>query len=710
MKSRTIVLFVVTGFVMLCGLLVMDAVRSKRPPALLPLAAEAAQETAETPAPDTSAETAETPEPSTEPAAPAPAVEATPIVYPNLTAFNPQTENTVTLGAVYPDIQRTADETRYKFKVELTTLGAAVKSAVLSEFDNRDPKDRKPLELLSPLSNSRMVYSLANTALRVAPAGAERFGEKAFPLDRLNWRLVPGEDGDAAAFEAVLTEQGTQTPMLRLTKTYRIRPGSYDLTCELAAENLTAAPLQAMMELRGPVGLSREDTREDTRKVIVAYKKEEGIETRLLTAADIRVAEREKIRPEQGFFVQLKNLFSTPTPPSVRLKLALKNGPLPMLWTASTNKYFAAILRPVGASPDVPGPARFSRATYYDAELMDDLPAEHAGAAGLIDTEPLLLAAAQDSGHRQTLTFEMYLGPKDKSVFEANETYRTLAYFQTIDFRGCCCPTAMIAPLAFGIMWLIKTMYTLMGPLGNYGVVIIFLVFIVRLILHPVTKRSQVSMMKMQKVGPKIQEIQKKYANNKQELQRKTMEVYREMGVSPVTGMLPMFLQMPIWIALWTAVYTSVDLRGQSFLPFWITDLSAPDHLFKFPFGLAIPYFGEYLNLLPLLMGGVMYAQQKMMPTSQAAAQANPQVAQQQKMMMIMMPLMFPLMLYHGPSGVNLYIMSSIGAGVIEQMVIRKHIREREELESQGMVPVTAKTGGKVKKKKAKPMFKFDKS
>ena len=154
MRSRTVVLFVVTGFVMLCGLLVMDAVRSKRAPALLPLAAEAAQDTADTAAPETSAAAAadDTVAPSTEPAAAATAVEAMPVVYPNLTAFNPPAESTVTLGAVYPDIKRTADETRYKFKVELTTLGASVKSAVLSEFDNRHPKDRKPLELLSPLS------------------------------------------------------------------------------------------------------------------------------------------------------------------------------------------------------------------------------------------------------------------------------------------------------------------------------------------------------------------------------------------------------------------------------------------------------------------------------------------------------------------------------------------------------------------------------
>jgi membrane protein insertase Oxa1/YidC/SpoIIIJ len=92
--------------------------------------------------------------------------------------------------------------------------------------------------------------------------------------------------------------------------------------------------------------------------------------------------------------------------------------------------------------------------------------------------------------------------------------------------------------------------------------------------------------------------------------------------------------------------------------------------------------------------------------SSAQTAQPESQMAQQQKMMMIMMPLMFPLILYSGPSGVNLYIMTSIGAGVIEQKVIRKHLKEKEEAEAAGKVPVTAKTGGKVKKKKPKPFFK----
>lgn len=249
-----------------------------------------------------------------------------------------------------------------------------------------------------------------------------------------------------------------------------------------------------------------------------------------------------------------------------------------------------------------------------------------------------------------------------------------------------------------------------MGPLGNYGVVIMVLVFLVRLVMHPLTKKGQVSMMSMQKISshPRMEEIKRKYANNKTELQKQTMQFYKDQGVSPAAGamgMMPMMLQMPVWIALWTSINISFELRGAEFLPFWITDLSVPDALIPFK-AINLPIFGEIssFNLLPILMGVVMYFQQKLMPHSSAAA--NPQAAQQQKMMQIMMPLMFPIMLYKGPSGVNLYILSSITAGVFEQMIIRKHIREKEEDEGQGLVAVTSKTGGKVKKKKPKPFYK----
>jgi YidC/Oxa1 family membrane protein insertase len=184
------------------------------------------------------------------------------------------------------------------------------------------------------------------------------------------------------------------------------------------------------------------------------------------------------------------------------------------------------------------------------------------------------------------------------------------------------------------------------------------------------------------------------------------MALYREQGASPFTGMLPMFVQMPIWIALYSAIYTSIDLRGAAFLPVWITDLSAPDALYRFSDTMSLPIVGNTLNLLPLLMGVAFYFQQKLTPQQPVT---NPQAAQQQKIMKIMFPVMFPIFLYQAPSGLNLYIMSSVFAGAIEQYVIRKHIREREEAEAKGLVPVTKKTGGKVKKKKSKPFFRTTK-
>jgi YidC/Oxa1 family membrane protein insertase len=171
-----------------------------------------------------------------------------------------------------------------------------------------------------------------------------------------------------------------------------------------------------------------------------------------------------------------------------------------------------------------------------------------------------------------------------------------------------------------------------------------------------------------------------------------------------LAGMLPTFIQMPIWIALYSAIYASIDLRGAGFLPVWITNLSAPDALFRFPGGFKLPFFGDSFNLLPILMGVAFYLQQKLTPSQQAAP--TPEAAQQQKIMMLMMPLMFPLMLYNSPSGLNLYIMASVFGGVIEQYVIKKHIREKEEQKAQGLVAVTSKTGGKIKKKKPKPFFK----
>ncbi len=577
------------------------------------------------------------------------------------------TEQSFTLGSTDP-------KSGFKFQFYLNSKGAAIETATYSEFNDRDPQDPQPLQILSPASGN--IFSFANKLFAMVNQN------KGFDLDVLPWKtsgvVDVNDDGSRSAeFEAII-ETDNAEPVVKLIKTYTIRPGSYLIDCDIKIENLSQEEQRFYFDISGPVGIPREGIRRDERRVVGGFRdpKEQVVGARLeITKFDNNKTYEEK-------------------------PLTVDNGHF--LWAAVADKYFTAILVPVPTGEkDYCDWIREKTGRFYNPDGQKKTEDENIGVH--LQTVKATLSPVESEGSQKTYNFQMYLGPKDKSIFDKDLLYKKLGFVQTIDFMACCCPAAIIRPLAFGILALMKWMH---GFIGNYGVVIIILVFFFRLVIHPLTKKSQISMSKMGKMAPKIEEIKKKYANNKAELQKQMMVVYKEQGASPIMGMLPMMVQMPIWISLWSSINTSIDLRGAAFLPFWITDLSLPDALWTFPTVIIVPFVGwkiTSLNLLPLMMGVAFYMQQKLMP-KQAAA--SPQVAQQQKMMMIMMPLMFPLMLYNAPSGVNLYIMASTFAGVIEQVIIRKHIREKEEEEERGLVSATSKTGGKVKKKKPKPFYR----
>jgi len=590
---------------------------------------------------------------------------------------------TITLGAADPYTED--PKTGFKFQLELSSKGAAIRRATFSDgkgngFDDRNQKDPQPLQIISPVidKSGREALAMSNREFVLIDH------KQQLPLQNLQWQsfddeTLPDVNSQSARFEAIIKNEQTGEQAIKVIKTYTIRLESYLLDCDITIENLSTSEQNVSFNLAGPGGLEREGFRTDMRKVVAGFRDADG------TIGRVKLEKKNILKAETVRDIQLnkENAY--------------------FLWAASVNKYFAFIAVPV---PD--------EGKNYCDWLADktghlynpdgDTKANSGDEMFGVDMKiaPASLAATGQAGSSKTYKFQLYIGPKDKSLFNKNELYRSLGFDQTIDFIGCCCPAGIIYPLAFGIMAMMKWMYAF---IPNYGVVIIILVFLVRLVLHPITKKSQVSMSKMSKLGPLTEEIKKKYANNKAEMNKHIMALYKEQGASPIMGFLPMLIQMPILIALWSAIYTSIDLRGAAFLPVWITDLSIPDALFSFP-TITIPILGSKissLNLLPILMGVAMYFQQALMPTQAAA---NPQVAQQQKIMKIMFPVMLPVILYNGPAGVNLYFMSSTFAGVIEQHVIRKHIRQKEEAESKGLVAVTKKTGGKVKKKKPKPFFK----
>lgn len=575
---------------------------------------------------------------------------------------------TFTLGSVAP-----ADSNNpYKLEVELTTKGAAVSKVRLRDYDDRNRENPQPLELLKTFDNAN---TMASTRLLLPDMG------KAFPLNRLDWQstdVTKTADGaEAISFYAIILKDSKE--FIKLTKTYTLRPEDYLLDCLVTISNLDDSSVKAGFETTAVAGISREDARRDARGVTTGFLTDTG-------TVDVVKFNLNKLAKNSG----------------AKTDLFHKNAAYKFLWVAATNKYFAVIARPVPYDSNnlVPEWIAEKSVKCFDADAKADSGDENE----IVSLRTATFTIA--SGAEQNCSFQIYIGPKDRDLFDSIVLYDNLGFIKVIDFQACMGDT--FRGLSFFILTAMNRLY---DYIPNYGVVIIIFVFIVRVLLHPITKKSQVSMMKMTKLGPKAEEIKQKYANNKAEMQKQLAVLYKEQGVAPVLGCLPMLLQMPIWIALYSAIYAGIEFRGAPFLPFWITDLSSSDALFYFPATIEkIPFIGAFIgtsfNLLPILLGVAMFAQQKMMPSSSAPS-SNPQAAQQQKMMLWMMPAMMLLFLYRAPSGLNLYIMASTTAGVAEQYIIRKHIREKEEAEQATLVPTTSKLGGKLKKKKPKPPIKF---
>jgi len=183
--------------------------------------------------------------------------------------------------------------------------------------------------------------------------------------------------------------------------------------------------------------------------------------------------------------------------------------------------------------------------------------------------------------------------------------------------------------------------------LGNYGLAIIFLTILLRLLTFPLQFKSFKSMKKMQQVQPELKIIKEKFKDNPQKVQQETMALFKKVGANPLGGCLPMVLQMPVFFAFYKVLYSAVELVDAPFY-FWIYDLSVKD-----------PYY-----VLPVLMTITMFIQNKLNPS----ASADPT---QQKMMMFM-PLIFGFIMKDLPAGLNLYMTFSMGLGSIQQLMVYK--------------------------------------
>ena len=242
--------------------------------------------------------------------------------------------------------------------------------------------------------------------------------------------------------------------------------------------------------------------------------------------------------------------------------------------------------------------------------------------------------------------FDIYLGPLEydrvKSLGANVERMMDLGW-------------PIIRELSVVVVWALTAIHKV---IPNYGIVIILFSILVKVILHPLTKKSYQSMGQMQALQPKMTEIREKHGKDPQKMNAEMMKLYKEYGVNPLGGCLPMVLQMPLLFALFRVFESTIEFRQAPFFG-WITDLSAPDTIYMLPF--SIPFYGDSVNVLPLVMCATMFIQQKMTVTDP-----------KQKAMVYFMPVMFAFIFNSFPSGLNLYYTLFNLFSILQQKFVTK--------------------------------------
>lgn len=318
----------------------------------------------------------------------------------------------------------------------------------------------------------------------------------------------------------------------------------------------------------------------------------------------------------------------------------------PVLWLAITNKYFALVLVP---QEPFDGGNTMESVAFMEHDLHSGSETERfkLKAAGIIAS-----GAQLEPGAKKLKEFKYFAGPKE------NRILKSLAP-----------QTAKI--MHFGWRWLEGISQILLSGLvklkdfsGSYGMSIILLTIIVKLIFWPFTEKANSSMKKMQKIQPLVQEIRIKYKDDQQKMNAKIMQLYKEHKINPLGGCLPIFLQIPVFLALYNTLDGAIELRHSQFL--WAQDLSLPDTVLMIPLGFTV----LPLNPLILLMTATMVIQQKLTPSA-----ADPM---QQKMMMLM-PFIMLFMLYSLPSGLTLYWTVSQIISILQLLLNRYRDKSEQE-------------------------------
>ena len=429
---------------------------------------------------------------------------------------------------------------------------------------------------------------------------ALRGPDLAVDLSQLRFQAEPAgrirlEPGDPPL---TLTLTHVDSAAGRIELRYTFEPSSYLVRVEGQVSGFAAQPRTLLLELGPTLAINEASAGEDQRNLAyVVNSTADGIKS-------VRLDDVDERRVEDG----------------------------PFYWIALKNKYFLIAALARSAEPS----------NLLGGLIAEPVPAEHA--ADLTATMPVT------SG--QTFGYDLYIGPQDYQVLAA--LGRDLEDVNPYGWRVL---RPIIQPLAHLISWALVGMHEVLGI--GYGWVLILFGVLMRIVLWPLNARAMRSQLKTMELQPRIKEIQEKYRDNPEQLQRAMLKLYKEEGFNPFGGCLPLLIPFPILITLFFVFQGTIEFRGVEFL--WLPDLSRPD-----------PYY-----ILPLLLGASMFLLQKI---GQAGLPPNPQM----KMMNWFMPIFMVVIFFSLASGLNLYYAAMNFATIPQQVMLNRERRKRQAVTGGG--------------------------
>ncbi len=520
------------------------------------------------------------------------------------------------------------------------------------------------------------------------------------------WKEIgPGE------FEAIIVEEGSNTPVGRVHRKFELPDASYIIRVNQEFTNIARQPRSVQWYQIGPLELSAGDVTYggDKRRARFGYLVDASSDpTRQLVLAD----DSAFLLDRNGVVGGSKPDASTPLDKPLWPTTHATERKYELVWTGATNRYFAAVTIPLlPQSPagtmlvkNLPNIDSVDRLFAYDAD------------GGAVALRLNGIKRMVEPGKSLDMSQGFFTGPMsareiNKDPVGKNAGLDGLIYFTFGGPCGCCTFAWLTQPL-LGLLTFLHTMS------GDWAVAIILLVVIVKSLLHPITRWSQIRLQRfgkqMQGMAPKMAKIKEKYANEPKLQQEETAKLWREEGINPAgaLGCLPMFLQTPVWMALSATLFFAIELRHEGAfygifqmlgspgnVVWFLGDLAEPDRLWYFPArAFSIPFISglmgpiSSLNIMPLFLGVLFYVQQKYMTPPPTTAQ-TPEQETQAKMMRWMTVFMFPIMMYNAPSGLTLYFFANSALGILESKWIKRHIEKHDLLNVQKIREAKANKG-----------------